>query len=47
MNFMKEKEVMRVKAEMIIKSSGENYNIRDYVGDIIQFILYREVLNIL
>ncbi|MEO0270007.1 MAG: hypothetical protein ABIN73_09745 [candidate division WOR-3 bacterium] len=34
-------------AEIIIKSSGEDYNIRDYVADIIQFLSCKEVVNIL
>lgn len=34
-------------AETIIKSSEEDYNIRDYVADIIQFLSCKEVVNIL
>jgi hypothetical protein len=34
-------------AEIIIKSYGEDYNIKDYVADIIQFLSCKEVVNIL
>jgi hypothetical protein len=34
-------------AEIIIKSYGEDYNIKDYVADIIQFLSCKEVINIL
>lgn len=34
-------------AEIIIKSSGEDYNIRDYVADIIQFLSCEDVRNVL
>ena len=34
-------------AEIIIKSYGEDYNIKDYVVDIIQFLSCKEVVNIL
>jgi len=34
-------------AEIIIKSSGEDYNINDYVDDIIQFLSCKEVVNYL
>lgn len=34
-------------AEIIIKTSGGDYNIRDYVADIIQFLSCKEVVNIL
>ena len=34
-------------AEIIIKSSGEDYNIKDYVADIIQFLSCKEVVHIL
>lgn len=34
-------------AEIIMKSSGENYNIRNYVADIIQFLSCKEVIDVL
>jgi hypothetical protein len=34
-------------AEIIIKSSGEDYDIRDYVADIIQFLSCKDVINVL
>ncbi|MEW5692672.1 MAG: hypothetical protein AB1765_05200 [Candidatus Hydrogenedentota bacterium] len=40
-------DISPTPAEIIIKSSGENYNIRDYVADIIQFLSCKEVVNIL
>ncbi len=40
-------DIRPTPAEIIIKSSGEDYNIRDYVGDIIQFLSCKEVINIL
>ena len=40
-------DIRPTPAEIIIKSSGEDYNIRDYVGDIIQFLSCKEVANIL
>ncbi len=38
-------EIKPTLAEIIIKSSGEDYNIRDYVADIIQFLSCNEVVN--
>ncbi|GAB4536933.1 MAG: hypothetical protein Fur0020_05300 [Thermodesulfovibrionia bacterium] len=40
-------DIRPTPAEIIIKSSGEDYNIRDYVADIIQFLSCKEVVNIL
>jgi len=40
-------EIRPTPAEMIIKSSGEDYNIKDYIGDIIQFLSCKEVVDIL
>ena len=40
-------DIRPTPAEIIIKSSGEDYNTRDYVGDIIQFLSCKEVINIL
>jgi len=40
-------DISPTPAEIIIKSSGEDYNIRDYVADIIQFLSCKEVVNIL
>ena len=34
-------------AEIVINSSGENYNIEDYIADVIQFLSCEEVVNIL
>ncbi|MEO0277619.1 MAG: hypothetical protein ABIL75_05420, partial [candidate division WOR-3 bacterium] len=34
-------------AEIIIKSSGEYYNIKDYVADIIQFLSCEEISSFL
>jgi len=34
-------------AEIIIKSSGESYNTKDYVADIIQFLSCKDVVNVL
>jgi len=36
-----------LSAEVIIKSAGEDYNIKDYVGDIIQFLSCKDVTNVL
>jgi len=40
-------DISPTPAEIIIKSSGEDYNIKDYVADIIQFLSCEEVVNIL
>ena len=40
-------DIRPTPAEIIIKSSGEDYNTRDYVADIIQFLSCKEVINIL
>ncbi len=40
-------DISPTPAEIIIKSSGEDYNIRDYVADIIQFLSCKEVINVL
>jgi len=40
-------EISPIPAEIIIKSSGEDYDIKDYVADIIQFLSCKDVLNIL
>ncbi|MDD3725833.1 MAG: hypothetical protein PHI44_01375 [Candidatus Ratteibacteria bacterium] len=40
-------DIQPIPAEIIIKSSGEDYNIRDYVGDIIQFLSSKDVINVL
>ncbi len=40
-------DIRPTPAEIIIKSSGEDYNIKDYVADIIQFLSCKEVVNIL
>ena len=40
-------DIRPTPAEIIIKSSGEDYNIKDYVADIIQFLSCEEVINIL
>ncbi len=37
-------EIRPIPAEIIIKSSGEDYNIRDYVADIIQFLSCKDVI---
>lgn len=36
-----------VLAEIIMRSSGEDYDIKDYVADIIQFLSCKEVVNYL
>lgn len=38
-------DIRPIPAEIIIKSSGDEYNIRDYVGDIIQFLSCNEVVS--
>lgn len=40
-------EIRPVPAELIIKSSGEDYAIKDYIADIIQFLSCKEVVNFL
>ncbi len=40
-------DIRPTPAEVIIKSSGEDYNTSDYVADIIQFLSCKEVINIL
>jgi hypothetical protein len=40
-------DISPTPAEIIIKSSGEDYNIRDYVADIIQFLSCEDVVNVL
>ncbi|MEM4066530.1 MAG: hypothetical protein QXV17_06700 [Candidatus Micrarchaeaceae archaeon] len=40
-------DIRPTPAEIIIKSSGEDYNIKDYVADIIQFLSCKEIVNIL
>mgnify|MGYP007051591801 CR=1 FL=1 len=40
-------DISPTPAEIIIKSSGEDYNIRDYVADIIQFLSCNEVVKVL
>jgi len=40
-------EIRPTLAEIIIKSSGEDYDIRDYVADIIQYLSCKDVVNIL
>ena len=38
-------DIRPTPAEIIIKSSGENYNIRDYIADIIQFLSCEEFVD--
>lgn len=40
-------EIRPIPAEIIIKSSGEDYSIKDYVADIIQFVSCKEIVNAL
>jgi hypothetical protein len=40
-------DIRPTPAEIIIKSSGEDYDITDYVADIIQFLSCKDVVNIL
>jgi len=40
-------EIRPVPAEIIIRLSGEDYDIEDYVADIIQFLSSEEIINIL
>ena len=40
-------EIRPTPAEIIIQSTREDYNIKDYVADIIQFLSCEEVVNIL
>jgi len=40
-------DIRPTPAEIILKSSGENYNIRDYISDIIQFLSCEEVVDML
>ncbi len=37
-------QIKPIPAELIIKSSGENYNINDYIVDIVQFLSCNEVV---
>ena len=38
-------EIKPIPAEFIMKSSGEKYNLEDYIADIIQFLSCEEVIN--
>ncbi|MGQ9701574.1 MAG: hypothetical protein ACUVQT_03870 [bacterium] len=38
-------EIRPIPAEIIIKSSGEDYNIKDHVADIVQFLSCKDVVN--
>lgn len=40
-------DIRPTPAEIIINSSGEEYDVKDYVADIIQFLSCKEVVNIL
>lgn len=40
-------EISPTPAEIIMKSSGEDYDIKDYVADIVQFLSCKDVVNIL
>ena len=40
-------EIKPIPAEVIIKSFGQDYNIRDYVADIVQFLSCEEIANVL
>ncbi|CUU04914.1 hypothetical protein JGI3_01024 [Candidatus Kryptobacter tengchongensis] len=40
-------DIRPIPAEVIFKSSGEDYDIRDYVADIIQFLSCKEVVSVL
>jgi hypothetical protein len=40
-------ELKPIPAEIIIKSSGEDYDIKDYIADIIQFLSCKEVMEVL
>lgn len=40
-------EIKPIPAEVIIKSFGQDYNIRDYVADIVQFLSCKEITNTL
>lgn len=40
-------EIRPTPAEIIIKSSEEGYDIKDYVADIVQFLSCKDVINIL
>lgn len=40
-------DIRPTPAEIIIRLSGEDYDIRDYIADIIQFLSCKEVVNIL
>jgi hypothetical protein len=40
-------EIKPIPAEIIIKSSGEDYDIKDYIADIIQFLSCKEVMEVL
>jgi len=40
-------EIRPTPAEVIIKSSGEDYDIDDYVADIVQFLSCKEIINVL
>jgi len=40
-------DIIPTPAEIIFKSSGNDYNIKDYIADIIQFLSCEEVVNIL
>ncbi len=39
--------IKSIPAEIIIKSSGEDYDIKDYIADIIQFLSCKEVMEVL
>ena len=40
-------EIRPTPAEIIVKSSEESYDIKDYVADIVQFLSCKDVVNIL
>jgi len=40
-------EIRPTPAEVIIKSSGEDYDVDDYVADIVQFLSCKEIINVL
>ncbi len=40
-------DISPTPAEIIIKSSGEDYSIRDYVADIVQFLSCKDLINVL
>jgi len=40
-------DIRPTPAEIIIKYSGEDYNIKDYIADIIQFLSCEEIISAL